>query len=51
MWLAALYANGEGVEVDYTEAAHWLNEAAELGDKDAELWLERLYEAVPSTKK
>ncbi len=31
--LATCYAEGDGVEQNYTEAAHWFGEAAKLGDQ------------------
>src|ERR1700674_5654986 len=42
--LGFLYANGEGVTLDYTEAANWYRKAAERGDARAQLKLGVLYD-------
>ncbi len=39
-----MYENGEGVDEDPAEAAHWYRMAANRGDTDAQDSLARLYE-------
>ena len=41
--LGALYATGEGVDQDYSEAANWYRKAAEQGHADAQINLGLLY--------
>ena len=42
--LGVIYATGEnGAPQDYTEAARFFSYAARRGDRDAQLWLGRLY--------
>lgn len=44
MYLVALeYELGIVVEKDIDEAIAWMNEAADLGDKDAKAWLADYY--------
>ena len=40
--LGALYHNGEGVARDYAKAREWFEKAAEKGDADAKVYLEKL---------
>jgi len=41
--LAMLYANGQGVERDYAEAANWVRKAAEQGYAPAQACLGIMY--------
>ena len=44
MYLVALeYELGIVVEKDMEEAIDWMNESADLGDKDAKAWLDDYY--------
>lgn len=44
MYLVALeYELGIVVEKDMEEAIAWMNESADLGDKDAKAWLDDYY--------
>ena len=38
-----MYAKGNGVPQNYTEAAKWYRKAAELGDVEAQLYVGRMY--------
>ena len=41
--LGVMYANGDGVPEDYTEAAAWYRKAAEQGHADAQFTLGQMY--------
>lgn len=43
-WLGKMYGNGEGVKMDYAEAAKWWSKAAEQGHAEAQYWLGFMYE-------
>lgn len=51
MSLALLYANGEGVEKDLSQAVHWMEKAAESGDERAahvaQMYRERMKHREP----
>lgn len=44
MYLVGLaYESGDAVEADMDEAVAWMKSAADLGNKDAKVWLEDYY--------
>ena len=40
--LGMMYYRGDGVPGDHTEAARWFQLAADKGDTEATVWLERI---------